>query len=200
MAYDQQSIARSIRRYLGLYVVPGPPWDVQLERVEVRDDARPAGVLEVGEETSSHARETIWQGEVENVMPVSLALYPALAEPAAAGAVSRRLASSLRAVWQHGLEARSDPSLRFADDKPACGPSRIPLWDYDGIADNGAGPVHPHDVLWLEDWSVRTLQDPMDARRWTVASDLRVSYEAPGRVPPGAVIVRKLSPKFQPPP
>lgn len=190
--YEPDDIVRSVRRYVA--VMLGPPWQLDLERKEVADDARPAGVLETGPEAVRRARATVPQGSVELFMPLTVSLYPPLAEPREAGRAARRLSGSLLDLLLVGADGPV-----FADGRRAAGPERIPLYDYSnipliGTAAERAGPEFPHDVLWVEDYSARPVQDPLDPQRWTVVLELRVSYERPGRVGPVAPLTARLIP------
>lgn len=178
--YDQDDIARSVRRYVAEML--GPPWAIDLERKEVRDDARPAGLVEVAQSRVRRARVSIPQGNVEMFAPVSVTLYPSLADPREAGRTARVLTHALLQLIVVGADGPT-----FEDGRPASGPERLPLYDYadvplTGTAAQRQGPAHPHDLLWAEDYGVRPIQDPQDPQRWTVALDMRVSWEQPGRV------------------
>lgn len=192
--YDEESIGRSIRRYLGLAL--GEPWNIELERVDVRDDERPAGFLEFGTRRVRFARNSRPQGEVEEYQPITVSLYPALMvatgdpdvppteylPPREAGRNARLLSTRLQQLIVTGADGP-----RLADGRPASGPEHLPLWDYTGIGLDSAGPATPFDVLLAEDYSVRPVQDPVDVRRWTVIAELRVSWWRPGAVDPATV-------------
>jgi len=188
--YGEDDVARSVRRYVAAML--GDAWHLDLERKEVVDDARPAGVIETGPVTTVGARTAIDQGNVTESMALTVTLYPALAEPRTAGREARKLAQRLRLLVVSGAEG-----IVFQGGRPASGPERIPLYDYANIPLVGTvaerrGPDFPHDVLWVEDYSVRPIQDALDAERWTVALDCRVSWERPGRVPPEAPITTAM--------
>lgn len=180
--HDPEDFARSIRRYLGLMLTQ--PWDLRLQREEVRDDARPAGAIETGREQERWARDSVPQGDRIMFMPVTVSLYPALGEPRAAGRAARQLAGDVRDLLQVGGDG-----VVFSDGRRASGPKRIPLWDYAAAAPGSAGPPFPYDVMRVENLSVDSIQDPMDARRWSVIAELRLSYELPGREPDPAPVV-----------
>lgn len=177
--YDVDDIARSVRRYVSELL--GPPWELNLERTDVADDSRPAGLVELGQARVRRARASIPQGSVEMFMPVTVTLYPSLAPPREAGRTARGLAHGLQQLVQTGLVGPT-----FADGRRSAGPERIPLYDYSPVPLTGTDeervpPAHAHDVLWAEDYGTRALQDPMDPQRWTVVLELRVSWEQPGR-------------------
>lgn len=183
---DPEDIARSVRRYLGLMLTQ--PWDLRLQREEVRDDRRPAGFVEMGREAERWAREgAIPQGDRIMFAPVTISLFPALAEPRAAGRDARQLAGLVRDLMQAGGDG-----ILFASGRPACGPKRIPLWDYSEAGPGQAGPQFPVDVLRVENLSVDPVQDTMDARRWAVIAELRLSYELGGRVSQPAPVVERI--------
>lgn len=181
--YDHDDIGRSVRRYVAEMV--GEPWQLDLERKEVVDDARPAGVVEVGDVRPRRGRAgSLQQGNVEEFAPVTVSLYPELLEPRQAGRAARLLASDLYDLIRFGT---ADGAV-FLGGRPASGPERIPLYDYAlvqlvGTAEERRGPANPHDVLWAEDYSCRPIQDPLDPQRWSVILEMRVSWERPGRIP-----------------
>jgi hypothetical protein len=178
--YDDESIARSVRRYIAPAL--GQPWNLMLERQEVRDDARPAGVVELGAAKERRARTSLPQGEVENFIAATVTLYPATDAPRKAGREARQLAGFLRRLIQFGADPEGADELTRADGRPMAGPARLPLWDYDGAEPGTAGPPRPHDTMWAEDWSADAIQDPLDARRWSVVLEMRLSWEEPGRL------------------
>lgn len=178
--YDPDDVVRSFRRLV--FAMVGAPWSLSLERREVKDEARPAGLVEIGQTRASSARSAIPQGPVVYAAPVTVTLYPSLASPREAGRTARILAHGL-----HQLIAVGADGPVFEDGRPAAGPERVPLYDFSpvpltGSAEQREGPEFPHDVLWVEDYGARALQDPMDPQRWSVVLDARVSWEAPGRV------------------
>lgn len=181
--YDVDDIARSVSRLLAETL--GQPWRLDLERREVRDDERPAGLIEVGQVRTRRARTSVPQGDVEEFAPLTLTLYPALDEPQVAGRAARLLAAKLTRLITVGADG---PLL--TSGRRASGPERWPLYDYSAVKLSGTaaerrGPARAHDVLWLEDYGVRAIQDPADARRWTVVADVRLSWERPGAIVPG---------------
>jgi hypothetical protein len=192
--YDSDSVARSVRRYV--YEMAQDPWTISLERDEVRDDDRPAGVVEVGEARLRDGRVSIPQGNVSRFAPVTVTLYPALLEPRKAGRAARQLSSRLDDLITFGADWFDEVTGR-----PLAGPERIPLYDYDEIdldstdpADR-AGAEKPHDWLWAEDYSTNAVQDPIDPRRWSVILEVRVSWEQPGRtIPPAPLASDGLGP------
>jgi hypothetical protein len=77
MNFAQDDIHRSLRRYVTWLLPDVPVWT---QRAEIRDDARPVGVVEpAGPSTTLFARSSIPQGDVQKTRPWSLMLYPALA-------------------------------------------------------------------------------------------------------------------------
>lgn len=197
MAWDSDDLARSIRRYL-TGVLPGPPWTIRLERREVRDDARPVAVVDVGPQQVPRARETRFQGEWEWMAPVTVSCYPELADneqDAAAGA--RAVRTQLLRLIVNGIPLVDDTGRNWA------GPFRLPLWDYEGVPLKGAGkagPEFPMDVIWVgrDSLTADAIQDTDDPKRWSVILEFRASIEAPGAqpVPPEPVTVFGADPDF----
>lgn len=180
VSWDADNIARSVRRYVTDML--GPPWAIDLERTEVSDADRPGGLIEIGLEQVRFARRTIPQGNVSAFRSVTVTLYPSLDAPRRAGRTARHLADGLMRLIVIG----ADGPMR-ASGRPASGPETLPLYDYsmvalDGTVEERTGPEFAFDVMWAEDYSCRALQDPMDAQRWSVILEMRLSYEYPGRV------------------
>jgi len=188
--YARDDIARSIRRYLSMTMPvrpeDDPRWKIRVERREVSEEERPVGVVVLGDLSTTRARTSLIQGEVEQMLPVTINLYPAPSSASADDLRSGRreaddLATRLDLLFNTGLTVKVG-ARHFA------GPFRIPLWDYAEIPLTGkekTGPGDPHDVLWVEEKSllVKAVQDPEDARLWSVIANMRVTFERPGRVP-----------------
>lgn len=176
---------RSVRRYLGM-TLDSPPWRLRVERREVRDDERPVGVVLDGPISTQRARTAINQGNVEEILPITISLYPAIATSTDDGIRQGRLEASelktqINQLFNTGLIVK-------VGERHFAGPFRIPLWDYEGVAVSGkdkAGPTDPHDVLWVVEnsLSVEAIQDPEDQSRWGVIANFRVTLERPGRIP-----------------
>ena len=199
--YDPDDIARSVRRTIAELL--GPPWQLDLERKEVADDARPAGVIEMGEARMRRARTSPQQGQITAFAPVTVTLYPPLAEPREAGRSARKLAHLLLDMVMVGVVG---PTFSDGGDPPmpgrrASGPERLPLYDYAnvpliGTAAERKGPDFAHDLLWVEDYGVRPLQDALDPQRWSVILEMRVSWERPGADPDrdATIVAQPLAP------
>jgi len=163
-----------------------PRWKIRVERREVSEEERPVGVVVLGDLATIRARTSLIQGEVEQMLPVTINLYPAPSSTSAddlrdGRKVADDLATQLDLLFNTGLTVK-------VGDRHFAGPFRIPLWDYAEIPLTGKekkGPGDPHDVLWVEEKSllVKAIQDPEDARLWSVIANMRVSFERPGRVP-----------------
>lgn len=185
--YDRESVARSIRRYFS-GLLP-QPWNVMLERIEVKDDQRPAGLIEVGEIRGRDVRASVPQGEITEFAPVTMTLWPAVQSGAppvplsvpVAGRNARLIEQGVRDMIVVGAEDAAVFVGGVRDGRDAAGPLRMPLWDYSARNHDQAGPANPIDVLWVEDHSVTAIQDPLDARRWAVIAEMRISWERPGR-------------------
>ena len=194
MAWEPDDILRSIRRYVAMTLPTDdeadPRWTLRTERREVKDEERPVGVVTDGPIATVRARTAQIQGNVEEAMPVTITLYPAVAEATTDSLrLSRLEASRLKAQLNQLLNTGlTVTTTEDGQRRHWAGPFRIPLWDYADVPLTGpdkAGPEDPHDVLWVEEKSVsvNAIQDPDDARRWSVVANFRVSVERPGRVP-----------------
>jgi hypothetical protein len=69
-------------------------------------------------------------------------------------------------------------------------PNRVPLYDYDGIADE-SGSIYrdPSDFISLVDLSINALHDPVDERLIHVIADTRIGWRRRGRVASGTKLV-----------
>lgn len=73
-------------------------------------------------------------------------------------------------------------------------PSRIPLFDYDGIGlERSSLRRHPSDFLRVTDFSVNTAADDADPKLMTVTADLRVAWLRQGAVPSHERTVERVS-------
>lgn len=181
----------SLRRYIAstiepLPVTPPAPqkrWTIRLSREQVRDEERPAGMIESGDLIrSGGSRVALQQGEVMESVPLTVTLWPEVQEPREARRRADRLAQHLYDLMRFGLEMEHSVTGR-----PVAGPERIPLWDYaetavSGTAEERTGPEDPHDLLWADSYSARAIQDPDDPRRYAVILEVTVSWERAGRV------------------
>lgn len=190
---DADCVARSLREYVALML--GPPWVIDLERTDVPDEARPAGLIDLGEATPRGVVTAEDSGSYVLVMPITLTLYPALNPPRVAGRTARALATGLGRLIEVGLQ-----DVFLESGRLAAGPMRIPLWDFAdvplvGEPEERVAPEFPVAVAWVESSSTRPIQDPLDAHRWSVVLDMRVSWEVGGRTAPAAPVVVSLSPR-----
>lgn len=179
-------VHRSLRRYLA--VALGTSWSVRMEREVIGDDERPAMVVEASSPASAApgnppARRTIPQGDYAVQQSFSATAYPTVYDTAREGGVeAKRVTQLLYDAIAVGLVNDDGSNLGH--------PMAVPVWDYADVPAVGpdrAGPVEPYAWAWVEDHSARPLQDPLDAKRWTVAMDVRLSWQRAGREAPPAV-------------
>ena len=193
MAWEDSDIKRSLQRYLGETLEE--PWAIRTQRRQVADEDRPVAVIQTGQATVLRARESVPQGEVESLVPITITAYPPLPvapeeedpeEPfdaiRLADLAAEQLKTHLRRLITIGLVVRDK------DGRDWAGPFRIPLWDYADVPLTGpdrGGPEDPHDVLFVqrESLQVRSIQDPEDDLKWSVVCEFRVTVEEPGRIP-----------------
>lgn len=196
MAYTTDDIRRSLQRYLAMTLPE--EWTVRAERRYVADDARPVAVVDVGVISTVSARTSPIQGEVVELLPVTVTAYPELPvevdpdteetpEPTADQYREARkraddLVTHLSRWLSVGITVEDEDGNRFS------GPERLPLWDYAEtplVGPDRGGPEDPHDVMWLEEGSASTrgIQDPDDPIRWSIVCEFQVSIERPGRGP-----------------
>lgn len=192
--WSRDDVLFSVRRYLSELL--GPPWVLRFERTEIRNEERPIGVVDVGPSRTTRSRATVPQGNVERAATLSVNLYPGVGGDArAAKREAESHAQRVQDLVDFGLDLGNDRNGR-----PKAGPYRIPLYDYRDVV--GAGPSEPYDRLWVdEDFNVRTIQDPIDPRRYAVIAEGTLSWEAAGRTygkaeSGGGVIVRDVPGTF----
>lgn len=198
VVWQDDDIVRSVRRYLGMMLGDSgqEEWKLRVERREVKDEQRPVGVVLSGPIQTKRARSSLVQGGVEEVMPLTISLYPPLAGGSVDEIRSGRLnASKLKSLLNDllviGLTLTTTEDGRVRN---WAGPWVLPLWDYTDVPVTGTekeGPEDPHAVLWIEENSlaVQALQDPEDAKRWSVIANFRVTLERPGRIAPEAEVM-----------
>lgn len=197
MNFALDDIHRSLRRYVS-QALGSPPWRVRVVRQNVTNDDRPVAVVEpASTATVVAARATIPQGDVTKAQSYSVMAYPELGDTAAeSGQIATQVAQLLLDAFQLGL----------VDEEGAFigAPERLPVYDFAGVAVVGPieeriGPDEPYGYLWIDDIAVRPLQDAEDPLRFTVACDLRLSWQSAGRERPAAPMVGSLSGSFATP-
>jgi hypothetical protein len=192
MAWLTDDVVRSLRRYL-VCIVDAPPWKLRLERREVKDEERPVGVVVPGKKSSLRGRTSLIQGNVEDILPITINLYPELPDASEVEDPKRQARLEAYDLADRLFDLFARGAICYTEDKDGhrrhwAGPFRAPLWDYADVPLTGedrAGPDDPHDVLWIVESSldVQPIQDTEDPLRWSVIANFRVSIESPGRGP-----------------
>lgn len=190
---------RSIRRYFAASIDTlglADPFDWQLQRIAIADDERPAALIEAATDVLrlTPPRRTVPSGDTQQGQTFAIVLYPKIGESARVARLeAHRLAQQLDDTLTIGLH---DP------DDPAAGapPDMIPLYDYDGVAVEGAGraavPEEPYSYLTVEDFRVGTLQDPLSDVRWSITATVRVSWWRDGRIATGEGEITSITPTW----
>lgn len=197
MNYEVDDLHRSLRRYISLVLVQ--PWRVRTERQPVTPDERELCVVEPssGVTTGRH-RVSIPAGNVEKLMAFSAMAYPAMGATASESRVeAQRIATILDNAFTNGLVDETD-----GVQTNIASPFRVPVYDFLGVPVTGksrAGPSEPYGYAWLDDLSVRSIQDSLDHLRYTVTCDLRLSWEQGGRILPSAPLAKAMPGGFDPP-
>lgn len=178
MRWSRGDIRRSVRRYFAECL--GEPWVFRFERMEIENDERPLGLVDLGASRTTRARTSRIQGNVVRSAPLTMTLYPAVGEdPRAASRVAEAVVDVVDDLITIGL--------------PSSAPYRIPLYDYAAVAEGDPGPEDPYDYLWVEPGpSVSSVQDPVDARRYAVIAEVTLSWESSGRVAPTGPLVGQV--------
>jgi hypothetical protein len=199
--YGDADIARSIRRYLSLLWDEDSGWELRIARRVIADDERPVAVVLLGDRRVLSARTSRDQGNVVEELPVTVYAYPAVGDDEEAATVA---AGEIKDLLLQVFEVGLSPDPKDEDQEPAwttkAGPFNIPLWDYDGVALDKAGPEDPHDVIWVnvDSLSGQNLEDPQDGKRRTVVIEFRASIERPGRIVPEGPPVSEMPGHFGP--
>lgn len=185
MNFAPDDIHRSLRRYIAAVLADWPVWT---QREEIRDDSRPVCVVEPSSPvTTTRARVTIPQGDVDKGQAFSIMAYPELADTARESRfAAQQVQQLLDAVITHG---------QVDDDGNSIAPPlRIPIYDYADVPLSGVRvpPAVPYGYAWVEDHSANVVQDPIDFLRFTVPVDIRLSWTAAGRKAPDAPLVQKM--------
>lgn len=195
--YGDMDIARSIRRYLSLMWDEDSGWELRVARRVVADDERPVAVVLLGRRRILSARTSRHQGNVIEELPVTVYAYPSVpGDEEKATAEAAAIKDLLSRALSFGLSPESgEPSWT-----EKAGPFHIPLWDYDGVALDAAGPEDPHDTISIDPDSLdaQNLEDPQDGKRRTVSVEFRVSIERPGRTVPDGPPVASIPGGFKP--
>lgn len=190
MNFQIDDIHRSLRRQIA--IVLSEPWKVRTERQPVTPDERPVCVVEAASGvTTGKSRVSKDQGPVEKLQAYSAMAYPEIADTARESRVEAyRVQQLLDDTFTHGLvEGEGAATVNIG------APFRIPVFDYAGVPVTGRnrqGPADPYGYAWIASLSVRAIQDTEDPLRWTVTCDMRLSWEAGGRVGPSAPIVKAV--------
>lgn len=198
MNFEVDDIHRSLRRYIAQVLVE--PWKVRTERQPVTPDERRICVVEPSSPvTTGKHRVSIPQGNVEKLMAFSAMAYPAIFGTAREGRLeAQRIASLLDQTFTLGLvDGEGVEAVNIG------APFRVPVYDFLGVPVTGrsrAGPTDHYGFAWVADLSVRTLQDTLDHLRWTVACDVRLSWEQGGRIVAQAPTAADMHGSFEPPP
>lgn len=189
-------VHRSLRRYVSQMLMP--PWVIRTERQPMTPDQRNVAVVEPASPvTTGRHRTSIPQGNVEKMMAFSVMAYPELGGTSAESRVTAQgIADLLDAGFSFGLI--DDEGINIG------GPFRVPVYDFEGVPVNTKGRrggAVAYGYAWVEDgMAVRPIQDPLDPLRFTVACDLRLSWERGGRlVAPAPAASGGISGTFAPP-
>lgn len=198
MSFSLDDVSLSLRRYLSKCLVPADParpWGIRLEREQVVDDERPVAVIESGRVATPTKRAALDQGWITSSVPLTVTCYPETTGTVReSGRRARQLKQRLEDLMTYGLDLGEAARFPGGPVRPRAGPDRIPLYDYAGVllegtdAERSLPPAtEPTGWLRVNDSGALSVQDPEDARRWTVVLELRVSWERPGRMPQATI-------------
>lgn len=194
-AGSPRDVLRSVQRWAALLLdgsvsASGRPYVVLLAEMNRSAPERPYAV--VGELASfqpvlSTARVTVPQGDVQISGTVSLTVFPdppdgtdlAPGSGVSSWTLAQGVLARLRAGVDHGVLLEGPPEVRFSH------PFDVPLFDYDGVPDSGAGragPAEPYGWLDVDGSAGSVLEDPEDDDLFSVVLDLRLSAWVAGAV------------------
>lgn len=181
----RSDIQRSARQWLW-FALADEAWSLEDERIEVADDQRPVGIVEMTTPVAiTFARVAVPQGDVTKRSTLTITLYPsALGNAQVCGRRARDLVDSIEAAWTVGMIL---PPVGAAAEIPLY-PSALPLWDFSAVGDDAAASGPPIAYAVADSVTVRDIADPLDDRRWTVVAELRLSWQSGGRSQWGSVI------------
>lgn len=166
-------VMRSLRRYVSIAL--GSDWEVR-NWIDEGSFAPPiARVAESGPSSYSSRRV------VTDVMkPVQIHCYQSPPDSASA---ARSDARRVEALLVRAIEVGVDLGR----------PRRIPLYDYDGVADNKPSDARNYyDYMRVLDFSVNSVFDPDDQTIVVVVADLRIAWSAYTTVDVGAKTVESV--------
>lgn len=174
---------RSIRRMIAVGMEKVERYDLHTQRMQVADDARPAGLVEPSTVAIAlgNPRTTVVAGDVQKQQTFAVILYVDFDEtedPRASRLRAHQHAQRLDDIVTLGLVSDDDPPVSI------CAPFTVPLYDYEGVPISGpdrAGPADPYAFAEVTAWTVQPVQDPLDDRRWSVAGSMRVTWWDAGR-------------------
>lgn len=176
----RSDIQRSSRRWLSFALHGTGDWSLEDERIEVADDERPVGIVEVTTPVSiDFARVSVPQGDVRKRATITCTLYPeATGTAQECGRRARELVDALTDAWAFGLIL--PPVVPWAE--VPLYPAAMPVWDFDGVADVATVEGPPLTYAIAGDTpTVRDIADPLDDRRWTVVFEVRLTWWSGGR-------------------
>lgn len=191
--FEVDDVHRSLRRFISQVLTP--PWRIRMERQPVTPDERELCVVEPASPTTTgHHRTSIPQGNIEKRGAYSAMAYPAMGASARESRLeAQRVAQLLEDAFDMGL---------LEDDREVGGPRRVPVYDFLDVPVTGtmrAGPPTPYGYAWVDDLTVRSLQDTLDPLRFTVACDVRLSWERSGRIEAPSPVAGSMHGSFKRP-
>jgi hypothetical protein len=168
-------VQRSVRRWLW-FALADDAWSLEDERIEVADDARPAGYVEASTPVSvEFARVAVPQGDTRKRTTITATLYPVTDGSAQdCGQRARELVDALEQAFTIGLVLPGDPEVPLY-------PAVLPLWDFAGVPADATVAGAPLSYADVDSVTVREIADPLDDRRWTVVFEARMSWWSAGR-------------------
>lgn len=175
-----EDVHRSLREWIA-HGLGSPPWKVRLEDdIPLTDKERPVAYVELVQPARTlDARASAPQGAVQRLAPFTVSAYPAMGS---SPRLSRQEADKIADVLDKLVASGVMVAAALA------APSHVPIFDWQDISLEGKAAERklPPDAMPYTyaliplGWTVQTIKDPMDPKRFTVGLSLSLRWWAPG--------------------
>jgi hypothetical protein len=175
-----EDVHRSLREWIA-QGLGSPPWKVRIEDdIPLTDQERPVAYVELVQPARTlDARATAPQGAVQRLAPFTVSAYPNMGT---SPRLSRQEADKIADVLDNLVAS----GVKVAGALPS--PSHVPIFDWQHIPLEGSAAerklpddAEPYTYALIPlGWTVQTIKDPMDPKRFTVGLALSLRWWAPG--------------------
>lgn len=175
-----EDVHRSVREWIA-QGLGSPPWKVRIEDdIPLTDKERPVAYVELIQPARTlDARASAPQGAVQRLAPFTVSAYPDIGDsPRLSRQEADKVADTLDKLVASGVKVAS----------AAASPSHVPIFDWQHIPLEGTAAqrklpadAEPYTYALVPlGWTVQTIKDPMDPKRFTVGLTLTLRWSAPG--------------------